>query len=98
MLFQVGHKTNVGRKLSEETKRKISEANKGKTCKPHTNEAKEKIGAYWRGRKRSVENRERLRFGNLLPNFAKRNLEQKKEWLTPTQVIKMGIGLKTEVN
>jgi hypothetical protein len=33
MKFQKGHKINVGRKCSEETKRKISKANKGKVSK-----------------------------------------------------------------
>ena len=46
MVFSQGHKTNVGRKKSKETRRKMSEAAKGHIL---TEETKRKIGEAMKG-------------------------------------------------
>src|SRR3990167_1188704 len=50
----------LGKKLSEETRKKISEAHKGKKRPPLTEEQKRKIGNKHLGRKRSEEVRKRM--------------------------------------
>lgn len=50
-----GGEGTSGRIVSEETRRKISEGNKGKIQPPHTEEAKKKIGDAGRGRKHTDE-------------------------------------------
>lgn len=52
------HLSMLGRKLSEETRRKLSKAHKGKTLKEET---KKKIGEYFRGRKLTEEHKQKLR-------------------------------------
>lgn len=63
--FQKGHRINVGRKFSEEHKRKIGEANKGKlpwsTGKHLSQKTRLKISLAHRGKKVSKETRDKLR-------------------------------------
>ena len=61
--------------LSEETKRKISEANKGKKGKPHSEESKRKISEAMKGIERSEETKRKIseaKRGNLGPNRGKK--------------------------
>ena len=55
---------NKGKKLSKETRRKISEANKGKNNpmygKHHTEETKRNIGRKNKGRKKSKETKRKI--------------------------------------
>ena len=53
-----------GQKMSEELKRKISEAQKGKRRKPLTKEHKRKISMGNKGRKVSIETRRKIGAGN----------------------------------
>ena len=56
--FKKGHKVNLGKKLSEEHKRKISESNKGKTI---SDEIRKKISLANKGKKRSEEQKNKLK-------------------------------------
>lgn len=51
----VGNKWNIGRKLTEEHKQKLIDANKNRIYKPHTEEAKRKMSEKGKGRKQSEE-------------------------------------------
>jgi len=66
MALTKGHKINVGRKLSEETKRKIGEANKIKATEyllSHP-ERRELLSKVWKGRKHSEETKLKISLGN----------------------------------
>lgn len=52
------HISLLGRKFSEETRRKLSKAHKGKTLKEET---KKKLSEYFRGRKLTEEHKQKLR-------------------------------------
>lgn len=52
---------NKGKKLSEESRKKMSMAKKGVKRKPHSEETKRKIGESNRGRRMSKEQKEKLR-------------------------------------
>jgi hypothetical protein len=85
----LGHKFNVGRKWSEETKKRMSDAQKKRYadgCKPsfigrqHTPMTKELIASKLRGRKFSEETKEKMRaarIGKTMPEETKAKLKQK---------------------
>ena len=54
-----------GKKVSEETRKKISEAKKGKTHKPHSDETKRKIRESKIGTKRTIEQRKRMSIAHI---------------------------------
>jgi hypothetical protein len=54
-----------GRKLSDETRRKISEAKKGKKHKPHSEETKQKIRESKIGTKRTTEQRKKMSIAHI---------------------------------
>ena len=57
MVFSQGHTTNVGRKKSQETRRKMSEAAKGHIL---TEETKRKIGEAMKGHTVTEETRAKI--------------------------------------
>ena len=57
MPFQKGHKINLGRKLSKETKAKMSELRKGFK---HSEETKRKIGEANKGNKHTEESKRKI--------------------------------------
>tara|TARA_B100000508_G_C11353496_1_gene225178 strand:- start:201 stop:407 length:207 start_codon:yes stop_codon:yes gene_type:complete len=57
MVFSQGHKTNVGKKYSEEHRRKMSEAAKGHIL---TEETKRKIGEAMKGHTVTEETRAKI--------------------------------------
>lgn len=56
----MGGEGNVGRKVSDETKRKMSESKKGKTMKPFSSEAKQNMSQALRGRPVSDETKRKM--------------------------------------
>ena len=62
MVFSQGHKTNVGKKKSQETRRKMSEAAKGHIL---TEETKRKIGEAMKGHTVSEETRAKISIAHL---------------------------------
>lgn len=64
-----------GKTLSEETKRKISEAHKGKPGKPHSEETKRKISDTLKGKTHSEEAKRKMR-GRHLSEETKRKLSE----------------------
>lgn len=72
--------------LSEETKRKISESNKGKHNK--SEEQRKAVGDFHRGRKRSAETCEKIsqsKSGSNNPNFGKSMSEETKKKISQSQ-------------
>jgi len=81
-----------GRKLSEEIRRKISEAKKGKKNKPHSEETKQKIRESKIGIKRTIEQRKRmsiahigLQTGNKNGMFGKKVSEETKQKISASK-------------
>tara|TARA_Y100000782_G_scaffold114699_1_gene152007 strand:- start:7653 stop:7859 length:207 start_codon:yes stop_codon:yes gene_type:complete len=62
MVFSQGHKTNVGKKYSEEHRRKMSEAAKGHIL---TEETKRKIGEAMKGHTVTEETRRKISMAHL---------------------------------
>jgi hypothetical protein len=79
--------TLKGQKLSEETKRKMSEARKGKKRKPFSEEWKRKIGLAHKGKKRppfTEEHKRKLSIGRMgkdNPNYGNKLSEEMKQKL-----------------
>jgi len=67
-----------GRKHTEETKRKISEINKGRK-NPHTDEHRKKIGLANRGKIRSESTKQKLRIINLGKKLSKETILKYRE-------------------
>ena len=74
-----------GRKVSEETKIKISQAKKGKKSKPHSEETKQKIRESKIGTKRTIEHRRKMSIAHIglfcaekNPMFGKKHSEETK--------------------
>ncbi|NMJ87540.1 MAG: hypothetical protein EX285_06855 [Thaumarchaeota archaeon] len=57
MIFKKGHKTWLGKSHSEESKRKMSEAMKGRKRVPFSEEHRRKLSDVQKGRKHSEESR-----------------------------------------
>ncbi len=81
-----------GKKLSEETKQKISEAKRGKKRKPHSEETIEKIRKSKIGTKRTIEQRKKmsiahmgLQTGNKNGMYGKPHSEETKRKISETK-------------
>jgi hypothetical protein len=67
----LGNKINLGRKHSEEAKKKMSKAAKARIRKPHSDETKRKIGEAHKGRKHTEETKKNMSEA-LLRHYTKR--------------------------
>ncbi len=81
-------KANIGKVQSEETRRKISEIQKGKKRKPLSKETKEKIRQALTGRKMPEYQRQKL-IGRVSPNLGKTFSDEHKR--------KMSVAMKANV-
>jgi group I intron endonuclease len=83
---------NTGRKLTEETKRKMSEAQKGKQ---HTKETKAKMSKAHKGRKRSDETKRKMseaKKGRKCSDETKRKMSESRKGRTPTEEAKRNMS------
>lgn len=82
-----------GKKLSEETKQKISEAKRGKKRKPHSEETKQKIRESKIGKNRTIEQRKKmslahigLHVGSKNPMFGKKMSNETKQKISISKI------------
>lgn len=88
---------NQNKEMSDETKRKISEAHKGKHLGPHSEEHRKKLSEALKGRHISEETRRKLsesHKGKPSPKKGKNTGPKTKcKWLTPSgDIVEMGKG------